>query len=267
MGTLRRTTLPPTRAVISESLSISEGLPGRTELPGPFAQSRNEDILEILRTSNPPNASSSRGRDTDTFNRVLIDRRASNSRVFGTYTIRPLPESGGEFHHLMDVLLILGGHSTFSRIALYIYFDVGKVVNVLADHESKSTDVEVTKNTQTVIDRTREMDVRVGVDHYASAEIGFKNQRQRQMQTNHSVKFHTSTAPGVTCTGVNCTTAAWHIEEDQVGTGLLSKYHLQVVVDSKPLLFGYKFRGNVDEFEKSQARCLHNSGVHLDIPP
>ena len=34
--------------------------------------------------------------------RVLFDHIADMTRIFGTYTVDPQPESNGKFHHLMD---------------------------------------------------------------------------------------------------------------------------------------------------------------------
>ena len=156
-------------------------------------------------------------------------------RIFGTYTIHPQPESSGKFHHLVAIELTLpaAGHARFLDFVLFICFDIGTVDNIAAYSEP----AEMAKDT--VTDRNQEP----GIDKHLN------------------------------CSGNGSNKAAWEFHEDQPGSGLFLKYHLQLEVDSKPLLIGYKLCANFEdddgakhEIKQSEVRCLHNAQIYRPIP-
>ena len=201
------------------------------ELP-PSPSTPNDDISgrdHCSQISSDPNLSSHGGNHG-----VLFDRRFPTTRIFGTYSINPQPESSRKFHHSMaiEVTLAAAG-SRFLHFVLHICFDIGTVDNIAANIEPVDT----------ATDANQEMSVKLGVDKH------------------------------VNCSGNGSNKACWQFRQDQARSSLLSKYHLQLEVDSKPLLVGYKLhaifkdhQGASHEFKISEARCLHDAHIRHKIP-
>ncbi|KAF8346761.1 hypothetical protein F5887DRAFT_1073429 [Amanita rubescens] len=200
----------------------------------PPSPSAPDDILggdRRSRRTSDPKPSSHGG---DTFRGVLLDHSFQHTRIFGRYILKPQPESGGKFHHLMAVELTLAtpSHTRFSSFILDICFDIGIVDNVTA-----------------------------------------RGDQEGYTQTSFFLEPHVSTAPNI-CSGNKSSQASWKFREDQAGSGLQTTYLLQLEVDSKPLFVGYSlctdFKDDHKEanrkFKASEMCCLYESEIRRRIP-
>jgi hypothetical protein len=193
--------------------------------------------------------------------RPLFDHVYHQTRILGTYTLRP--QNGKKFHHLMEITLDLStAREQFLGVVLFVCFDIGTVHNVTESHENiNPTDVQVSKG----IHHGRDLETSVGVGVKEHVELSAAYKRTIHNANDLSFQYQDSMSPTFKGSGDGTRKASWHLKADDTTKGLPSNYVLRLEVDSKPLFVGYALSVEVAdrggnpkaELQASEALCLY----------